>query len=197
MVEFLATSILMNFIDIGAKVAQIVIASINLGLAYYIFVYQRRKDFNSHRTTISLHESNIKLQWFKELVVQPKKHLIDEFFNNLKKIRDKIDKNDLEETRKIEINNFLKSEAQIFRKEFIDFLFLIDANLGAELQRIIDDDLVDKITTAIFNEDLKLNNDRVYNKEIGDLIDKAHHKFISSIYHYHGTSVPMPSPSVT
>ena len=54
-----------------ADLSQVIIAIANLFLAGYILIYQIRKDRKTDNETARLNEQNIKLQWFKELIVQP------------------------------------------------------------------------------------------------------------------------------
>ena len=154
-------------------------------LAYYIFNYQIKKDQKLELRTAQLNEQNIKLQWFKELVIQPNKESIDNFYKNLLTIQDKINSNDLSDERKEFINNFAKEQLSNIRKDFVDVLLNIDSSFAKLVLENLDE-LIDDITNAIFNDELKLKNSTTYNKFIGSKILYSRNKLISQIYNYKG-----------
>ena len=154
-----------------SDIAQVVIAVINLFLAAYIIIYQIRKDRKSDNDTARLNEQNIKLQWFKELIVQPNIASINTFYENLALIKEKITSNDLDEQQKESINEFVKAELSKIRKSFIDVLLQIDKPFADKVLENLDE-LVDGITNSIFDEELKLKLPTVYEKNIGSKIKK-------------------------
>lgn len=165
--------------------SQVLIALVNLFLAGYVIFYQIRKDKKTDNDTAKLNEQNIKLQWFKELVVQPNMDGIKEFYLNLNTIDSKIHSNDLTEDEKQDINDFVKLELSKLRKSFVDVLFLVDRSFAEQLMTNLDE-LVDVITNAIFNDELKLKNPSVYEKNIGSKISISKNKVISQLYNYKG-----------
>lgn len=167
----------------GSNIAQVVIAFANLVLAGYVIFYQIGKDKKTDNDTAKLNEQNIKLQWFKELIVQPNMVEIMNFYSNLNTIDTKINSNDLTENEKQDINNFVKAELSKLRKSFVDILFLIDKSFADQLMANLDG-LVDDITNAIFNDELKLKNFQVYEKNIGSKISISKSKVISQLYNY-------------
>jgi len=169
----------------GADWAQVIIALANLGLAGYLIIYQIGKDKKTDNDTARLNEQNIKLQWFKELVVQPNMNGIMEFYSNLHTIDSKIHSNDLTEDEKQDINDFVKAELSKLRKSFVDVLFLIDKPFAQQLMSNLDE-LVDGITNAIFNDELKLKIPQVYEKNIGSKISASKNKIIAQLYNYRG-----------
>lgn len=170
-----------------ADISQVVIAAANLFLASYILFYQIKKDRKTDNETAKLNEQNIKLQWFKELIVQPNMDVIAIFYANLHTIKDKINSNDLTIEEKEDINNFVKAELVKLRKSFVDVLQLVDKKFSDQLLSNLDE-LVDGITNAIFNDELKLKIPSVYEKNIGSKISYSKNNLISQLYNYKGLS---------
>ena len=178
-----STSSLTNLSDL----AQIFIAIANLFLAGYVIFYQIRKDRKTENETARINEQNIKLQWFKELIVQPKMEAINQFYSKLHTIQNMINSNDLSIEKKEEINNFVKAELSIVRKSLIDVLQLVDRKFAEELLANLDT-LVNGITDAIFNDELKLKVSGVYEKNIGSKISYSKNNLIAQLYNYKGIS---------
>ncbi len=167
--------------------AQVVIAVINLFLAVYIIFYQIKKDSKSDNDTARLNEQNIKLQWFKELIVQPNIAAINTFYDNLTLIKEKITSNDLDDGEKESINEFVKSELSKLRKSFVDVLLQVDKPFADKVLENLDE-LVDGITNSIFDEELKLKLPSVYDKNIGSKISYSKNKLLALLYNYKGVS---------
>lgn len=170
-----------------ADVSQVIIAIANLFLAGYVLIYQIRKDKKTDNETARLNEQNIKLQWFKELIVKPNMDIIATFYSNLHTIKGKINSNDLTIEEKEDINNFVKAELAKLRKSFVDVLQLVDKRFADQLLKNLDE-LVDGITNAIFNDELKLKVSSVYEKNIGSKISYSKNNLISQLYNYKGLS---------
>ncbi|MFB3386605.1 hypothetical protein [Flavobacterium sp. LAR06] len=165
--------------------AQVLIALVNLILAGYLLLYQRKKDIISDNNTALLNEQNIKLQWFKELVVQPNMNEIINFYVNLNTIYSQINSNELSDNEKQDINEFVKLELSKLRKSFVDVLFLIDKSFADQLMSNLDE-LIDGITNAIFDDSLKLKDLIVFEKNIGTKISISKNKIIAQLYNYKG-----------
>lgn len=165
--------------------SNIIIAIVNLFLAYYIFVYQRSKDKNDKTETLTLQEQNIRLQWFKELIIQPHLNDINTFFKQLHSIENKFTTPTLNEDQKIEIINLIKEERAKLRKSFGDLLLGVNLTLANEIKTNLDN-LIDSITNTIFNDGLNLNHKPTFDKEIGALITYSRNDLISKIYQYKG-----------
>jgi hypothetical protein len=169
----------------AAQVSQVIIAIGNLCLATYVLSYQKNKDKKVELKTAQLNEQNIKLQWFKELIVQPNIEAIETFYKQLHTIPARINSNELTTPQKEDINNFVKDEASQIRKSFVDVLHGVDATLAKKVQENIDN-LVDGITEAIFNDELKLRMTPIYDKHIGSKIIYSRNNLISLIFNYKG-----------
>jgi len=170
-----------------SDLSQVVIAIVNLFLASYVLFYQIRKDKKTDNETAKINEQNIKLQWFKELIVQPNMDTIALFYSNLHTIKDKINSNDLTIDEKEDINNFVKAELAKLRKSFVDVLQLVDKKFADQLLKNLDE-LVDGITNTIFNDELKLKVPFIYEKNIGSKISYSKNNLISQLYNYKGLS---------
>ena len=119
-----------------ADIANIIIAIVNLFLAGYIFIYQRAKDKNDNikqlkneidakKEAISLQEQNIRLQWFKELIIQPHIVEINLFYTNLYSIEAMLKVNSISDDLKIDTSEFVKANGAALRKSFIDILLSV------------------------------------------------------------------------
>jgi hypothetical protein len=176
-----------SFISLSdfADLAQVIIALANLFLAGYLFFYQFNKDKKIELQTAKLNEQNIKLQWFKELVVQPNLASINQFYINLQGIKGRITSNDLSVAQKEEINNFVKDELSGIRKSFVDVLLQVDKSFSDKILENLDE-LVDTITNSIFNDELKLAVPQIYEKHIGNKISYSRNNLIALLYNYQG-----------
>jgi hypothetical protein len=110
---------------------------------------------------------------------------INSFYNNLNTIRDRITTNDLTNDQKEDINNFVKQELSTLRKSFVDVLLLVDKKFSDKLLANLDE-LVDGITNSIFDDELKLNLESVYEKSIGQRIAYSKNNLIAQLYNYKG-----------
>jgi hypothetical protein len=179
-----------------ADISNIIIAIVNLFLAGYIFIYQRAKDKNDNikqlqneidakKEAISLQEQNIRLQWFKELIIQPHISKINLFYNNLYSIEAMLKVKPISDDLKIDTSEFVKANGAALRKSFIDILLSVSPIVHFDIKNNIDV-LVDKITSKIIDTGLNLNDKRTFDREIGTLISNSHNDLISLIYNYKG-----------
>ena len=169
----------------ASGIANIIIAACNLALAYYILFFQRNKENRKELQAQILQEQNIKLQWFKELIIQPHLSDINNFYNNLHTLESKIATNTLTEDEKFELIGFIKSEQSALRRTFVDILYGVNNKLhDAVLTNF--DNLTDEITNTIFNDGFNLTHKPTYEKEIGSKINYSRNDLISKIYNYKG-----------
>lgn len=179
-----------------ADLSSIFIAIVNLFLAGYIFIYQKDKDKTNKKElqereevakkeAINLQEQNIRLQWFKELIIQPSLESINMFYNNLNSLGDKFNNAQVNDDLRFELSEYIKSEGAILRKSFYDVLRVISPVIHKSVKGNIDN-LIDKIVASIFNPRINLNHQPTFEKEIGTLISYSKHDLISTIYSYKG-----------
>ena len=119
-----------DFIDI-------IIAILTFVLAFYVFVYQKKQDLK-----------NTKLEWFKELIIQPKLETIYLFYDNIGSLKSKINSSDLTDEQKIKLIEFIKLEHSTLRKSFVDLLQFTTPELFQEIRNNLDN-LIDSLTIAI------------------------------------------------
>jgi len=180
-----------------SSIANIVIAATSFGLAYYVFVYQKNKDRRDKATqqqkeqddkieATKLQEQNIRLQWFKELVIQPHLPDINNFYNQLHTLESQITTVTLLDQQKIDLTNFVKAEQSNLRKSFIDVLLGVNPTLYNEIKNNLDA-LIDSITTTIIDDGLNLTHKPTYEREIGSKIAYSRNDLISKVYNYKGT----------
>lgn len=179
-----------------ADFSNIIIAAVNLVLAGYIFIYQKDKDksellaqsqkeIDAKQESLKLQEQNIKLLWFKELIVQPHINDIKDFFKCLYSIEQKLNVSPISDDLKIEVSEFVKSQGVNLRKSFIDVLLTVNPDLHSDIKKNIDG-LIDEITTKIIDAGLNLNDKPTFDREIGTLISYSHNDLISRLYSYKG-----------
>lgn len=179
-----------------SEIANIVIAIANIFLAGYIFIYQLRKDKKdeikqrekeqSDRVTVlDLQEQNIRLLWFKELIVQPHLSNINLFYQNLHALEEQLAIPHISEDTKESSLEFVKLECSKIRKSFIDILRTVNPELHNEIKNNIDN-LLDHITNKLFDAGLNLNDKPTFEREVGSKISYSHNDLISKLYSYKG-----------
>ncbi len=174
-----------SLVDLFSKWSQIVLGSLTLGLAFYVFVYQKNKDKKDRAKADLYAKKAIKLQWFKDIIIEPKVQYLFKFYENVSGIKQKIKNTDLSEDEKVEIIQFIKEEQSHLRKSFLDLVRCIDSNLFDSIFDNIDL-LTDALTIAISNDELKLNNDKTYEREINSKIQSSYAKVMEMIFSYEG-----------
>lgn len=174
-----------SFIEIIGSISDIIIASLTLILAFYVFIYQRNQDSKNKIELEKSQNQNIRLQWFKEIIIQPRIQNVFNFYENISGIKDKIRSNELSEVDKIEILNYIKKEQSELRKSFLELIQSIDITLYNNFMSNVDN-LTDNLTVAISNDELKLNHENTYNREIASKIKNSYNQFLSSIFNYSG-----------
>lgn len=161
-------------LEIFEKIATIIIALATLFLGFYVFIYQQKKDQQTNR-----------LQWFKELIIQPKLNEVRAFYENLFGIKTRFTNSDLSEEEKIEILRFIKNEQTKLRKSFLDIIQDLTPNLYEEIIKNIDE-LTDHLTNTISNDELKLCNEKTYEREIHSKIQESNKFIFKTIFNYNG-----------
>jgi len=134
---------------------------------------------------IGICNQSIKLQWFKELIIQPKLNDINIFYQNLHSLKEKISESDLTEKQKIELINFIKEEQKKLKTSFVDLLQSITPTIHQKIYFNLDK-LTDCLTIAISNDELKLNNIKTFEKEIELPIKVSHNYILTVLYNFQG-----------
>jgi hypothetical protein len=178
---------MLSLLDALSKIAEVVIGAATFILGVYVLLYQKHKDKKTDSNTAHLNEQNRKLQWFKELIVQPNMRAIEDCYINLKTIDAKIISSKLTDSDRIDIAAFVKAESSRLWKVFMDVVMQVDKDFFLELKANLDM-LADGITEAIFNDTLDLHQPLIYEKEIGSKISDSKKKLFAQIYNYKGLS---------
>lgn len=174
-----------DWLSIFGSLANIIIALLTLILGWYVFICQKEKDNENKIETLQLHRKNIKLQWFKEIIIQPKLQLMFDFFEALQELKTMLNKSDIDENKKIKIINYIKLEQSKLRKGFLDLIQNVDVELYNKLAINIDT-LTDHLTNCVSNDEYKLNNIKTYEREINSKILASYNDVLSKIFNYCG-----------
>lgn len=169
-----------------ADIADIITGLFTAGFAFYIFRHQWRKDEADKKEAILLNEETIRLQWFKELIIQP--HLVDIklFYSALHSLEGKLSIDSY--FRKENICDFIKEEGAKFRKSFIDSLLAVDHTLYNGVKEKTDE-LIDIITFEICNSGKEFHQKEIFEREIGSRIVQSRKDLINKIYNFKGNAV--------
>ena len=174
-----------DFLSSFSNVAQVVIALVNIFLAYYIIKYQRNKDTESERRAVELQDQSIKLQWFKELIIQPNLDTINSFFSKLHNLKVEFEHGALSDELKEQLNNKIKLEQSNLRKSFVELLSSVDKNLGTCTKSNLDN-LIDHATEVLFNPEILISSPADFDKYIGSKISESRNELFLIIYNYKG-----------
>ncbi len=183
-------------LDDFGNISNSLMAFLTLVLAFYVFVYQRNKDIalreelRQKEHSQSLHvelerKANIKMQWFKDVIIEPKIDDLFDYFDNLSSLKSKIKTTDLQEQDKIDLISFVKKEQSNLRKVFFDMLQHIEPKLYADLNDALDE-LTDNLTNVISEDEFKLNNPKTFEREIQNKVQHTYNFVMSKIFSYDG-----------
>jgi hypothetical protein len=163
-----------DIISLIADIADIFVAVCTLGLAIYVFGYERAK-----------HRRDARLQWFKELIIEPNKSVLYGFFSEIQKSTQGFKSYQLIDTTKLQILEDIKDKCSRFRKDFIILLRPGDEALEQDIQKNVDD-MLDTITRNIFDANFNLNSDAEFNIHIDSVIAKTKLFVFSRIFTFEG-----------
>lgn len=168
-----------------SDIAQIFIAIVNVVLLIYTFTYTRNKDNKDTYRNLRLQDQNIKLQWFKELIVQPNFSKVLKFYEDIQETSEKLLAENLSDQSKIEIADEIKQQQSTLRKSFVDTLRIADPKLE-RLVKLNLDTLIGNLTISIFDKGINLSHPPAFEKEISSKIIYSKNDLISTIYSFKG-----------
>lgn len=174
-----------NIWEIIQGITNILISLLTLFLTYYVFIYQKKKDKSDKENSIQQQSKNNKLQWFKELIIQPKMNEVFDYFEKIKTLKNDINSNELSMDQRQDLIERIKQYQSDFRKSFLEIVQNVNSSLYNDLLKHIDD-LTDKLTEVISNDELKLCHEKTYDREIQKPIDKTYNNFMASIFNFEG-----------
>lgn len=161
-------------LDVVAAVSAVFTAVVGLFLAFYVFIYQRAKDRFSNR-----------LQWFKDLIIEPNKEQIYTFFKTVEHTSEGLHSHELTDLKKSELLSALKSECSSFRRHFIILLSSVDEAMETDIQHQLDA-LMDRITEAAFDANVNLADEAEFEDLISFEITRAKNYVLGRIFRYEG-----------
>lgn len=176
-----------SLLSVFSDVANVIIALLSLCFGVYIFYHQKIKADSEEQKSDQLLQESIKLQWFKEIIIQPNLGKLYGYFSSLYLLRSKISTLGLNDESRVELIKFIKEESADFRKTFISTLHIASPALNRDAQSIIDT-LSDSITNILDDEDINLMDSKTFDDEIGDLIQRARNSFVGLIFNFKGTT---------
>ncbi|MEX2231057.1 MAG: hypothetical protein WD824_02765 [Cyclobacteriaceae bacterium] len=164
-----------DLLSIISDIANIVMAFAGFALAFYVFVYQRRKDRESDR-----------LQWFKDLIVTPNTPAIYSFFDRVTTIATDLSSPTLTDLRKSQILNDLKNECAVFRRTFVVLLRSVDSNMEKEIITNCIDQFLDNITQAAFDPNINLSNEAEFEAHVFMTLTHSRNYLLSRLFKFSG-----------
>lgn len=150
-----------TWLDIVYQIAMIIVGIVNLGFAFYIFIYQNRKE----KQHIRLQERKYMLENF---ILKFKLECFYDSFKQLLKesssLVDEANKNKLEATKK-DVESKYQEIFSSLRIYFIESLSAIDDNLYKSILADADA-LQGKLSEALFDDGVNLNKKAKYDELI-------------------------------
>lgn len=171
-----------DFWDIGiGDAANVATAVISLLLAFYIFVYQRRKDNKDQLSIINQIKSSTKLEMFKLLIIEPHVDTIHVFFRSISKEYQRLNGIQVSHDLKTEISAKLDVEFNQFESDVIESFKGIDAAFYNKMLGLLDA-VRDGISAEIDGAPI---NDIGEVIKIDSLFTDFKAEFISALYNFH------------
>jgi hypothetical protein len=162
--------------------ASLLIALFNIFLAYYIFVYQRKKDKDDRASMTRQIRQNVRLDWLKLLIIEPHVDTIHSFFRTIEDILQPMRKGYLSSEEKNRIINDLGQKFNQFDSQVISLLFVADDNFGK-----INQDLLDKLRDGLTESIDKFETSSTQppsNVPLPPSLRKCHNNLLSNIYNF-------------
>lgn len=169
----------------AADWASVFVAALAFGLSLYTLIQQRSRDRKARLEAETLRAQTVRLQWYKDLVITPNIIHLSTFYAQLQTLHDQITTPDLTSDQKIGLITHIKQQGKILRSSLIDPILPINENLYDKFIEELDG-LSDDLTAAIDNDQLKLNNEAVYNEHIRKRLSKSEKQLFTLIYSYRG-----------
>ncbi len=156
-----------------ANIANVIIALFSMFIAGYVIIYQKSKD-----------RTNIRLQWFKDLIILPHIGQVYKFYEDVTSSVRLLQSEEVNEDFKQSISEELKHTLVIFRKNFIELLRGVNSSLHVNSRDNVDN-LIDEITNYIFLDSVNFN-DKKESEIVMSRITHSKVNFISLIFKYKG-----------
>ncbi len=167
-----------SFLDHLYSASTVVIAVANLFLVLYIFFKNNEKDKN-------LNEKNRRINLLKTLILDYNMKKFYDFFDNVILKTTQLNENNIDITKKREINDEINDLASNFRQSFIDLFLAIDKVLYEKILAQTDS-LIDGLTNCIFDEGVNLQHKPKFEELITKEIRQSKTEIIKIMFLYSG-----------
>lgn len=162
-----------------------IVSIANLLIVIYVFSYTRRKDKREIKRSTTLEEQKIRLQWFKELIIQPNMSVIEKFYENIILILNKLVNIGNTDSDLIKISADVKEEHAKIRKSFVDLLRVADPEVEKKIKLNLDN-LIGNLDITIFDRGINFSHLPAFEKEIISKVIYSKNDLISTIYSFKG-----------
>lgn len=166
-----------------SELANVIIAAGNLIIVTFLTYYTLKKDKKTENKNALLNDQSIKLQWIKDLIIQPNINLIYDFYNNVEDNFCNTNFTKLTNEDKLKLSDIIKFEQLKLMRSFVDIISHINFSFHIELKNNIDD-LIDVICEVIINTNLNLETQIIHKEEIRIKIKNSKGNFFSLLYNY-------------
>lgn len=163
-----------SFLEIGAQLANILIAFFALFFSIYIYFATRKSDEQKDRR-------NREVESFKTLVLQHNLVKLFSFYEEIRASIKPLSTSDLGDVEKQTINDQLQDHLKMLRYNFIDLLLAIDRSVYVEIKKHADD-LVDLLTKAMFDEGINLSHPPQFDDKIEAPMSESKTQIIKTLY---------------
>jgi len=168
-----------------SSIAAIFTAAASFSLAFYVFIYQRRKDNKEQAERNKEVHRNVRLQWFKDAIIQPNLADIYAFYSKVHKSVTPLESKNLTDVQKAEVMEAVKTYCYNFRKSFIDLIGAVDKETQTKVQQNLDN-LLDTLTNNIFDEGINLSHLPTYNEKIEKPVNNCKTALFTILFNYEG-----------
>jgi len=168
-----------------SDLAQVFIALINICLVIYIFRFEIKKTKDAKADEEIKNITSVRLQGFKDFIITPNFIHLQDFFNNLLTLKQKITSSQIDELLSIELNSFIKSEVSKFRVNFNDAILNVNRNLFDTIKSKIEF-LSDNLVTVISDSNLDLTDSDLFATHIAFQINYTKNEIVALLIMYKG-----------
>lgn len=157
-----------------SDISSIITAVLGLGLAAYVFIYERRKARQDH-----------KLQWFKELIIAPNTDDIYKFFDTINNIVDRLKSPNLNDNDKSLILVEYRSECASLRRNVLQLLGTVDIKMEEHILKSLDD-FSDSLSELVFDPNINLSDSATFDNYVTIPITHVKNFFFMRVFRYQG-----------
>lgn len=168
-----------------AAIVQVPLTIINLFFAGFLIWNQIKRERLDRDDKLIAETKSTRLQWFKELIIQPNINNFLSLFISLEHTWAKLKSSSLTIEQKITINEEAKLHFYDLKSKMVDLIISANKKLHTEFITELDK-LLDHVSTVIFESTTDLSDDNLYTKNISEPIENARLKLMALIFSYDG-----------